>query len=114
MLLALGILGGMIWRTHHHFDTAISYVNYSHRIQNVSVDFQQAVIARLAERIATPLPQLLITLLSEIDSLMVDRNHFSQETRAHLETVRLLLSQSQNLDQSTQQKKFDFGIEINE
>ncbi len=104
MLLALGILGGMIWRTHHHFDTAISYVNYSHRIQNVSVDFQQAVIARLAETIATPLPQLLITLLSEIDSLMVDRNHFSQETRAHLETVRLLLSQSQNLDKNQQQK----------
>lgn len=104
LLLALGILGGMIWRTHHHFDTAISYVNYSHRIQNVSVDFQQAVMARLSEKTENPSPQLLNTLLSEIDALMVDRNHFSQETRDHLETVRTLLSQSQNLDKNTQQE----------
>lgn len=104
LLLALGILGTMIWRTHHHFDTAISYVNYSHRIQNVSVDFQQAVMARLSEKTENPSPQLLNTLLSEIDALMVDRNHFSQETRDHLETVRTLLSQSQNLDKNTQQE----------
>jgi signal transduction histidine kinase len=104
LLLALGILGGMIWRTHHHFDTAISYVNYSHRIQNVSVDFQQAVIARLSEKKENPSSQLLNTLLSEIDALMVDRNHFSQETRDHLETVRSLLAQSQNLDKNTQQE----------
>lgn len=104
LLLALSILGGMIWRTHHHFDTAISYVNYSHRIQNVSVDFQQAVMERLSEKTENPSPQLLNTLLSEIDGLMVDGNHFSQETRAHLETVRSLLAQSQNLDKKTQQE----------
>ena len=104
LLLALGILAGMIWRTHHHFDTAISYVNYSHRIQNVSVDFQQAVIARLSEKTENPSSQLLNTLLSEIDALMVDRNHFSQDTSEHLETVRSLLSQSQNLDKNSQQE----------
>lgn len=104
LLLALGVLGGMIWRTHHHFDTAISYVNYSHRIQNVSVDFQQAVMARLSDKTENPSPELLNMLLSELDALMVDRNHFSQETREHLENVRSLLSQSQTLDKNTQQE----------
>lgn len=104
LLLALGILAGMIWRTHHHFDTAVSYVNYSHRIQNVSVDFQQAVMARLSDKTENPSPQLLNMLLSELDALMVDRNHFSKETREHLENVRSLLSKSQNLDKKTQQE----------
>lgn len=104
LLLALGILAGMIWRTHHHFDTAVSYVNYSHRIQNVSVDFQQAVMERLSDKTENPSSQLLNMLLSELDALMVDRNHFSKETREHLENVRSLLSKSQNLDKKTQQE----------
>ena len=37
LLLALAILGGMIWRNLHHFETVLSYVDYSHRIQTVSV-----------------------------------------------------------------------------
>lgn len=104
LFLALGILVGMIWRTHHHFNNAISYVNYSHRIQNVSVDFQQAVIQRLSDKTANPAPQLLETLLAEIDGLMSDRNYLSNGTREHLENVRLLLSQSQNLDKEQQQQ----------
>ena len=105
LLLALGVLGGMIWRTHHHFDTAISYVNYSHRIQNVSVDLQQSVITRLANNSKTDSsPKLLTTLLSEIDGLMTDRNYLSETTRQHLETVRALLAQSQSLDKNQQQQ----------
>ncbi len=104
LLLALGILGGMIWRTHHHFNTAISYVNYSHRIQNVSVDFQQAVIARLNDKAPNPSSQLLTTLLLEIDSLMSDRDYLYETTREHLETVRTLLEQSQSIDKNQQQQ----------
>jgi two-component system NtrC family sensor kinase len=104
LLLALGILGGMIWRTHHHFNTAISYVNYSHRIQNVSIDLQQSVIARLANSKIDASPKLLTTLLSEIDSLMTDRDYLSEITRQNLETVRLLLAQSQSLDKNQQQQ----------
>ncbi len=104
LLLALSVLAGMIWRTHHHFNSAISYVNYSHRIQNVSVDFQQAVIQRLSEKTANPSPQLLETLLAEIDGLMSDRDYLSNGTREHLENVRLLLSRSQNLDKEQQQQ----------
>ncbi len=104
LLLAVGILGGMIWRTHHHFNTAISYVNYSHRIQNVSIDFQQAVIARMNDKDRNLSPQLLTTLLLEIDGLMSDRDYLSTETRQHLETVRSLLAQSKSLDKNQQQQ----------
>ncbi|MEI6746750.1 MAG: ATP-binding protein [Methylococcaceae bacterium] len=104
LFLALGILVGMIWRTHHHFNNAISYVNYSHRIQNVSVDFQQAVIQRLSDKITNSSPKLLETLLAEIDGLMSDRDYLSNGTREHLENVRLLLSQSQNIDKEQQQQ----------
>ena len=107
LVLALGILGGMIWRTHHHFDTAISYVNYSHRIQNVSVDLQQAVIARLNSNVkndASTNSKLLANLLAEIDGLMTDRNYLSKSTREHLETVQTLLAQSPSLSKTQQQQ----------
>ncbi len=107
LLLALGILGGMIWRTHHHFDTAISYVNYSHRIQNVSVDLQQAVISRLNSNLkndSVSNSKLLASLLTEIDGLMTDRNYLSKSTREHLETVQHLLEQSQSLNKNQQQQ----------
>ena len=107
LVLALGILGGMIWRTHHHFDTAISYVNYSHRIQNMSVDLQQAVIARLNSNVkndSSTNSKLLANLLAEIDGLMTDRNYLSKSTREHLETVQNLLAQSQSLNKTQQQQ----------
>jgi hypothetical protein len=44
LLLALAILGSMIWRNLERFETVLSYVNYSHRIQNVSVGLQQSLI----------------------------------------------------------------------
>ncbi len=113
LLLALSILGGMIWRTHHHFDTAISYVNYSHRIQNVSVDLQQSVIARLAGNTTSDSsPKLLATLLSEIDALMTDRNYLSETTREHLESVHDLLAQSQSLDKDKQQQSLILVLKV--
>ncbi len=110
LLITLGILGGMIWRTHHHFEAALSYVNYSHRIQNVSVDLQQSVIARLTDKTADASPKLPTTLLSEIDSLMTDRNYLSETTRQHLESVRALLTQSQSLDKNQQQQSLIFVL----
>lgn len=107
LLLALGVLGAMIWRTHHHFDTAISYVNYSHRIQNVSVDLQQAVISRLSSHLKNDTvsnSKLLASLLAEVEGLMTDRNYLSKSTREHLETVHNLLSQSQSLNKTQQQQ----------
>ena len=61
LLLALAILGGMIWRNLHHFETVLSYVNYSHRVQNVSVGLQQSLIGFVTETTPNSQPCLLYT-----------------------------------------------------
>ena len=62
----------MIWRNIHHFETVFSYVNYSHRIQNVSAGLQQSLIEHLTEVVPDPNPEVLTRTLSEIDTLMAD------------------------------------------
>jgi len=65
LLLALAILAGMIWRNLHHFETVLSYVNYSHRIQNVSVGLQQSIIGYVTETVPPSHPVVLTKTLSE-------------------------------------------------
>ena len=92
LLLALAILGGMIWRNVHHFETVFSYVNYSHRIQNVSVGLQQSLIEYLTETVSDSHPEALTKTLGEMDALMTDNRYLSAETRASLETVKSMLA----------------------
>jgi len=92
LLLALAILGGMIWRNVHHFETVFSYVNYSHRIQNVSLGLQQSLIEYLTETVSNSHPEALTKTLSEMDALMTDNRYLSTTTRASLETVRNILA----------------------
>jgi two-component system NtrC family sensor kinase len=92
LLMALAILGGMIWRNVHHFETVFSYVNYSHRIQNVSVGLQQSLIEYLIDTVSDSHPEALTKTLGEMDALMTDKRYLSEETRASLETVRTMLS----------------------
>jgi len=87
LLLALAILGGMIWRNIHHFQTVLSYVNYSHRVQNVSVGLQQSVIDYLTEADSNVPPVALTKTLEEMDALMTDKLHLSATTRANLQTI---------------------------
>lgn len=90
LLLALAILGGMIWRNVH--ETVFSYVNYSHRIQNVSVGLQQSLIEYLTETVSNSHPEALSKTLSEMDALMTDNRYLSTATRTSLETVRNMLT----------------------
>ncbi|MDO9047099.1 MAG: ATP-binding protein [Methylobacter sp.] len=92
LLLALAILGGMIWRNVHHFETVFSYVNYSHRIQNVSVGLQQSLIEYLTETVHDTHPEALTKTLNDMDVLMTDKRYLSPETRTSLETVRNMLA----------------------
>lgn len=92
MLLALAILGGMIWRNVHHFETVFSYLNYSHRIQNVSVGLQQSLIEYLTTPAPDAHPEALIKTLDEMDVLMTANRYLSTEARSSLETVRTLLA----------------------
>ncbi len=91
LLLALAILGGMIWRNAHHFETVFSYVNYSHSIQNVSVGLQQSLIEHLTETVPESHPEALSKTLEEMDALMMDNRYLSAATRTSLETVRAML-----------------------
>jgi hypothetical protein len=49
LLLALGVLSGMMWWNLHRFESVLSYINYSHRIQNLSISLQQILIEHLTE-----------------------------------------------------------------
>ncbi|HEY8219173.1 MAG TPA: ATP-binding protein [Methylobacter sp.] len=91
LLMALAILGGMIWRNVHHFETVFSYVNYSHRIQNVSVGLQQSLIEYLTETASDFHPEALTKTLGEMDVLMEDNRYLSAETRTSLGTVKSML-----------------------
>lgn len=91
LLLALAILGGMTWRNVLHFETVFSYVNYSHRIQNISVGIQQSLIEYLTGTLTDTHPEVLAKTLDEMDALMKDNRYFSTATRTNLETVRTML-----------------------
>jgi two-component system, NtrC family, sensor kinase len=90
LLMALAILGGMIWRTSRHFETILSYVDYSHHIQRVSVGLQQSLIAHLLEEPDKPVT--LNNTLTEIDVLTADNRYLSDDTKRNLATVRSMLA----------------------
>lgn len=96
LLMALAILGGMIWRTNHHFEKVLSYVDYSHRVQNVSVGLQQLLIGHLIEDSHKPV--MLTKTLSEMDALMADNLYLSDSTKHNLMSVRDMLTDIGKLD----------------
>jgi two-component system NtrC family sensor kinase len=91
LLMALGILGGMIWRNLHHFETVLSYVDYSHRIQSVAVGLQQSLIGYLTGDSPSSQPEALPKTLAEMAALIADNRYLSETTKTNLETVRGML-----------------------
>jgi signal transduction histidine kinase len=105
LLLALATLGGMIWRNLHHFNTVLSHVNYSHGVQNVSVELQQVLLEYLAESVPVAYPEELTKTmlalrktLAEMDVLTANDGFLSADTQTSMETVRNLLSNLGSLD----------------
>jgi signal transduction histidine kinase len=96
LLMALAILGGMIWRTNHHFETILSYVDYSHRIQKVLIGLQQSLIGHLIEE--SPQPVTLTKTLPEMDALMADNRYLSDSTKLNLTTIRNMLTDVSQLE----------------
>jgi len=88
----------MIWRNLHHFETVLSYVNYSHRIQNVSVGLQQSLIGYVTETIPDSHPVALTKTLGEMKTLIDDSRYLLPSTRKSLETVSSLLTNISKLD----------------
>ncbi|MGZ4981960.1 MAG: sensor histidine kinase [Methylobacter sp.] len=112
LILALATLGGMIWRNIHHFETVFSYVNYSHRIQNVSVGLQRSLIEYLTEVVPESHSEALNKTLGEMDSLMADSRYLSKETRTGLETVRTLLTDLTDLKKEEKHSRLLAAIKV--
>jgi signal transduction histidine kinase len=110
LLMALAILGGMIWRTNLHFETVLSYVDYSHHVQNVSVGLQQSLIEHLIEKKYQPVT--LTKTLSEMDALMADNNYLSDSTKHNLTTVRSMLTDIGKLDSQEKDQHLIAALKI--
>jgi signal transduction histidine kinase len=76
----------------------LSYVDYSHRIQNVSTGLQQSLIDYLIEKKTSSQPAALTKTLAEMDDLIADNIYLSDSTKANLETVRRMLTDVSQLD----------------
>jgi signal transduction histidine kinase len=111
LLLALAILGGMIWRNLHHFETVLSYVNYSHRIQNVSVGLQQSLIGYVTETVPDSHPVVLTKTLSEMKALIDDNRYLLPSTKKSLETVSNLLTNINKLDKEEKNSRLIHALE---
>ena len=98
LLMALLMLGVMIARNFHHFDTALSYVSYSHRIQNVAIELQQSLINYLIKNNPNSKSVALAETLAHIDGLIADNVYLSASTKTNLETVRQMLTDLEGLD----------------
>lgn len=112
LLLALSILGGMIWRNLHHFETVLSYVNYSHHIQNVSVGLQQSLIGYVTETVPRTHSMVLVKTLSEMNKLTADSRYLSPSTRKNLETVSSLLTNIGKLDKSEKNARLIQALDV--
>ena len=112
LLLALAILGGMIWRNLHHFETVLSYVNYSHRIQNVSVGLQQSLIGYVTETVPDSQPVVLTKTLNEMQALIADNRYLLPATKESLETVGSLLANVSKLDKSEKNTRLIQALEV--
>lgn len=104
LLLAFATLGGMIGRNLHHFNKVLSHVNYSHSVQNVSIEFQQ-VIDYLAEAVPVAYPESLTRTivalnrtLGEMDGLLLYGGFLSSDTHASMDMVRNFLAEQKGLD----------------
>ncbi len=112
LLLALSILGGMIWRNLHHFETVLSYVNYSHRIQSISVDLQQSLIGFITETTTESQPIVLTKTLTEMQTLIDDNLYLSPSTKNRLETVKNLLSNIDKLEKEQNNTKLIQAVKL--
>jgi len=112
LLLALAILGGMIWRNLHHFETVLSYVNYSHRVQSVSVGLQQSLIGYVTETVPDSQAALLTKTLNEMQALITDNRYLLPATKKSLETVSNLLANVSKLDKLEKNARLIQALEV--
>jgi signal transduction histidine kinase len=110
--MALGILGGMIWRNLHHFESVLSYVDYSHRIQRVSAGLQQVLIGYLTEQAPKSAPEALAQTLTEMDGLVSDSHYLLDTTQVRLQAVKAMLMNLEQLDKQEKNARLIDALKI--
>jgi signal transduction histidine kinase len=112
LLLALAVLSGMMWWNLHRFEAVLSYVNYSHRIQNLSISLQQSLIEHLTETSAT-FPTVTFTeTMMDMELLTADKAHLSANIRKSLQTVTQLLADIETLDKVEKNTRLIRALEV--
>lgn len=112
LLLALAVLCGMMAWNLHRFESILSYINYSHRIQNLSISLQQALIGHLTEH-STQFPTVVFThTMQELEALTSDKASLSQDIRQSLQTVNQLLTDIDALTKPEKNTRLIRALEI--
>jgi signal transduction histidine kinase len=109
LVLAVAILGGTVWRNFHHFKSVLSYVDYSHRIQKISVGLHQAIIGYHLDHQQTV---TLTETLTNMDELMTDNRYLSVATKVHLAQVRTLLEGVGRLNKAEKDVRLSEALKI--
>lgn len=91
LLLILILLAGMIWRNLEHFEIVHSYMGYSHRILQASLDIQEVLTGYFRAEDADPSPGKIAQLSVELDTLSREDYHLDPATPARLREVRELV-----------------------
>lgn len=119
MLLSLAILGAMISRNQHHFNTALAHVNYSHSVQHVSATLQQSLIEYLTESISVAYPEVstrmasaLNNSLNQIEALKAESGLWSPETQRSIDAVRRLLADVDKLDRMEKNSRLISALKL--
>lgn len=112
LLMAIAILGGTILRNFHHFNSVLSYVEYSHRIQNISVELHQSVIGHLLENQSDFQPAALSATLEDMEELMADKRYLSETTKTHLQELKDMLKDVAGLARPEKNERLSRALKI--
>lgn len=99
LLLALCLLSGMMWWNLHRFESVLSYINYSHRIQNLSISLQQTLVEHLTEPDSAFPDANVHGIIQKMEKLTTDKSELSNNIRSSLQTVKQLVTDIEDVDQ---------------
>ncbi|MDD5272057.1 MAG: ATP-binding protein [Methylovulum sp.] len=112
LLMAIAILGRTILRNFQHFNSVLSYVDYSHRIQKISVGLHQSIIGYLIENRSELQPTVLTHTLDDMEELMEDKRYLSEATKTHLAELKTMLKDVGDLGQAEKNERLSQALKI--
>ena len=105
LLLALSLLGGMIWRNFERLETMRAYVSYAHHIQQVAADIQASLTDYFITQNRQIQGQRLSRLTEEIFELATNDHHVAPETPGKLQELRATITEFTDARATPEQKE---------